>query len=223
MSAHSPFSARLRIKLQLARGREEIDRPLPSSQKVRSWYKEYIFIIHSIIRSSVPLMQAAYERCNLIPDEGTLVSKLKRYYQRHILEEKNHDEWLLEDLESINIPRRRLLRRKPPEAVAELVGSQYYWIYHWHPVCLLGYISFSEGNPPKKQIIDQLQKITGYPETAFRTLAMHSDLDHSHRDALNKLLELLSLSPKHEEWITSNALYTATKFREIVNNIHLHG
>ena len=70
----------------------------------------------------------------------------------------NHDERLLDDLESIGVSRQESLLRKPLQTVAELVGSQYYWIYYWHPVCLLGYISFLEGDPPKKELIDQLQK-----------------------------------------------------------------
>jgi hypothetical protein len=74
-----------------------------------------------------------------------------------------------------------------------------------------------EGDPPKKEMIEQLQTITGYPKTAFRTLIKHSDLDSHHRDELNELLEMLPLTPKHEQWITFNALYSANKFMEIRN------
>jgi hypothetical protein len=134
-------------------------------------------------------------------------------------EEMRHDEWLLNDLETIGVSRHESLSKKPSQAVAEMVESQYYWIYHWHPICLLGYISFLEGDPPQRKLIDQLQEITGYPKTAFRTIAKHSYLDPDHRDHLNKLLDALPLSTTFENWITSNALYSANKFSEIVKSI----
>jgi hypothetical protein len=43
----------------------------------------------------------------------------------------NHDEWLLDDLESIGVSRQESLLLKPLQTVAELVGRQYYWIYYW--------------------------------------------------------------------------------------------
>ena len=36
----------------------------------------------------------------------------------------------------------------PPPSVAGLVGSQYYWILHHHPVAFLGYVALMEGYPP---------------------------------------------------------------------------
>ena len=218
MNYKTSFSARLRIKLQLAYGSKEgKNTTLPSGQNAPAWFRDYLIVTHSIIRSSVPLMQAAYGRCCDLSEEGKLMTELRKYYKKHIQEEMNHDEWLLDDLESIGVSRQESLLRKPLQTVAELVGSQYYWIYYWHPVCLLGYISFLEGDPPKKELIDQLQKITGYPKTAFRTLAKHSDLDPHHRDELNELLETLPLTAKYEQWITSNALYSANKLIEIRN------
>jgi hypothetical protein len=215
MNYKSLFSARLRVKLQLAYNSEQATNSLPSKENAAAWFRAYLLRTYSIIRSSVPLMQAAYDNCIDLPEEVNLMALLRKYYKKHIREEMHHDEWILDDLESIGVPRRESLVRMPPQAVAELVGSQYYWIYHWHPVCLLGYISFLEGNPPKKELIYRLQKITGHPETAFRTLVEHSDLDGHHRDEFDELLEVLPLTAKHEQWITANALYSVYKLREI--------
>ena len=214
MNYRSPFSARLRIKLQLASGSEEATIALLSKQNAPSWFRAYLLLTHSIIRSSVPLMCAAYDNCIDSQEDADLVARLRKYYKKHIQEEMHHDEWILDDLESIGESRLDSLSQKPSQKVAELVGSQYYWIYHWHPVCLLGHISFLEGNPPKKELIYRLQEITGYPDTAFRTLIKHSDLDRHHRDELDKLLEELPLTTRHEQWITSNALYSAYKLSE---------
>lgn len=216
MIYRTSLSTRLRTKLRLAYGSREPDTAVPLKHSTPAWFMDYLITTHSIIRSSVPLMQAAYERCSHLQKE-TLSSELSKYYKKHIQEEMNHDEWLLDDLESIGFSRAESLMTRPSQAVAELVGSQYYWIYHWHPICLLGYISFLEGNPPSKETIDHLQRTTGYPYTAFRTLVKHSDLDPHHRDELNELLDTLPLTAKHEEWITSNALYSLEKLSEIRN------
>ena len=221
MKSKSSFCTRLRVKLQLVHGSEKAAIVIPSKESAADWFKDYLLDTYSIIQSSVPLMQAAYDNCINSQEETSLKAELRKYYKKHIQEEMHHDEWLLDDLESIGIPRRESLLRKPSQAVAELVGSQYYWIYHWHPVCLLGYISFLEGDPPKKEFILQLQKVTGYPDTAFRTLLKHSDVDIHHREELDKVLEVLPLTPKHEEWITANALYCAYKFGEIWNQQRL--
>jgi hypothetical protein len=118
-----------------------------------------------------------YALIQLVPLPGLPLEKLSKYFKRHIEEEYNHDTWVIEDLQSIGVSRKKVLSRKPSETVAEFVGTQYYWIYHWHPVCLPRYISFLEGNPPSKKIIDQIQKNTGYPDTAFRTITKHAHLD----------------------------------------------
>jgi len=175
----------------------------------------YLFTVHTMIRASVPLMHVAYKKC-LQLEHDPLVSSLLLYYETHIEEERDHDEWLLDDFEVIGIPRREILSRRPSLAVAELVGSQYYWTYHWHPVSLLGYIAVMEGYPPKKEDIIYLQKRTGFSDKAFRTLSKHSFLDPRHRDDMNDLLNSLPLNPDQEEWITLNALYTADRVREII-------
>lgn len=217
MRHQTPFSNRLRFKLQLAYGLGREGFHFRSKPDARAWFKEYLLTTHSIIRSSVPLMQAASNKCADIANEQKLAIDLKAYYDRHILEEAGHDEWILGDLEAIGVSRHESISRKPSQAVSELVGSQYYWIYHWHPVCLLGYISFLEGNPPTTELINQLQRITDYPESGFRTLKMHSRLDPNHRDELNELLDTLPLNAEHEQWISSNALYSANKIKEIRN------
>ena len=218
MDYKTSFSTRLRIKLQLVHDSEKDNTIYPlSKQNASNWFKNYLIVRSSIMCSSVPLMKAAYEQCIHLAKEEKLMFELGKYYKKHIQEEMNHDEWVLDDLQSIGISREESLSRKPLQAVDELVGSQYYWIYQWHPICLLGYISVLEGNPPTKNLIDRIQKITGYPDTAFRTMVKHSDLDPNHRDDLNELFDKLPLDKQHEQWITSNALYTINNLIEIWN------
>jgi len=81
-------------------------------------------------------------------------------------------------------------------AVAALVGAQYYWVLHHHPVALLGYIGLLEGFPPSPGMIEDLRARTGYPADAFRTLVAHAELDPRHGDELFELVDTLPLTPE---------------------------
>lgn len=215
MEYNLKFSNILRSKLKLAEYFQQYNNKSIFKQIAPLWYKDYLILMHSIIRSSVPLMKYAEIECEKISNKDKLAIDVGEYFRKHIKEETNHDNWLLEDLEQMNVSRNEILTKKPSEEVAELVGSQYYWIHHWHPISLLGYIAFLEGHPPEKNFIDKLKENTGFPDGAFRTIIKHSELDTIHRDDLNILLDSLPLTPLQEKWITSNALYSAKKFSEI--------
>src|SRR2546428_4338599 len=219
----SRFSTRLRIKLQLARQGLSTAKSLPGRKPDwRGRYKEYLFTLHSIIRSSVPLLQAA-ERACLELDKDKLSPLLAKYYHEHSTEEEGHDRWLLADLEVMGVRQAEVLSRRPIDAVSELVGSQYYWIHHMHPLYLLGYIAVLEGYPPRASDLERLRVRTGYPKAAFRTLLKHSSLDSHHRDDLNSMLDSLPLTEKDEEWITLNAIHTVRKWKEILSVIYTVG
>jgi hypothetical protein len=66
------------------------------------------------------------------------------YLERHIEEERHHDEWTLDDLAAVGIEPAQTLAIRPTANVAALVGAQYYWILHHHPVALLGYMATLE-------------------------------------------------------------------------------
>jgi len=187
-------SRRLRGKLELvlppmlATGRQLISHP-----GLRGIYPEYLIMTHTIIRASVPLMENALSVARALPTDRVAVL-LADYLERHILEEQGHDGWLLDDLEFIGVPREQVLRRVPSPTVAALVGSQYYWMQHVHPVGLLGYIAMFECYPPMREDIDRVQAVTGYGPEAFRTMLLHADLDTNHGKDLDDLLDSLPLT-----------------------------
>lgn len=208
-------SERLRGKLSLA---------LPSfgdvawriwdSPNVASLYQEYLCTMHCIVRSSVPLMETAIARAHEL--EGDPVAAgVAAYLESHVDEERGHDEWVLQDLEATGFDRDEPLRRIPPPAVAALVGSQYYWIRHHHPVALLGHIAVVEGYPPSVSLAQTLEQRTGFGPDAFRSLARHSMLDIHHRDEFLDALDALPLRREHEELVGVSALHTVRGLIEI--------
>jgi len=184
-------------------------------------FKEFLIVLQSIMRASVPLMKTAEAECNqrMRDEDPDLNILLGKYYHEHSIEEEDHDEWLLDDLNSLGISREQVLSEKPRAIVAELVGSQYYWIHHLHPVTLLGYIMVFEGYPLNQGDLDRIIKKTGFSEKAFRTLSEHSSLDAHHLEELDRTLDELPISKKQEGWITLNAMYTVRKCAQILDSI----
>src|SRR5881396_1667981 len=124
--------------------------------RIAAIWPDYLVTQHSIIRTTVPLMEAGRDRAGAMASTDRVAAGVAEYLDRHIGEELNHDEWLLDDLEVLGVTRDEALARVPSPTVAALVGSQYYWLSHYHPVALLGYFAFMEGFPPKPQLIRDL-------------------------------------------------------------------
>jgi hypothetical protein len=188
------------------------------SPNVDELYPEYLCTMHCIVRSSVPLMQTAIARSQEL--EGDPVAGgVAAYLSDHVSEEVGHDEWVLQDLEATGRDRNEPLRRIPPPSVAAVVGSQYYWIRHHHPVALMGHIAVMEGYPPTVRLAEYLQERTGYGPDAFRSLARHAMLDIHHRDEFLEVVDSLPLTEQHEALIGVSALHTIRGLIDVFEQI----
>ena len=135
----------LRFKIQLASAglAKNLDK-LWDSPDVTRLFPEFLILMHQVIRASVPLMENA--RAKTMNSSDALSNNLTLYFDEHVREEEDHDEWTLQDLETAGFDRAKITSRMPSHNVAAMVGSQYYWINHYHPVTLLGYIAVLEGS-----------------------------------------------------------------------------
>ena len=189
---------------------EQLDNVLPS----------YLILLYGMIRSSVPLMEAAYNNCLSADIAIPYRLEYANYLQKHIEEERSHGEWLLDDLQSIGYSRGYIREKIPSSYVVEVVGSQYYLINHVHPFALLGYIAVLEGYPANEKQIMTLQQKSDYPETAFRTLFKHSQIDPFHGDDLTKLTNSMDIDKGLVHMVSQNAVYTLCKcalaFRSLI-------
>jgi Iron-containing redox enzyme len=183
---------------------ELVDHP-----RLRELWPEYLVQQHEIIRATVPLTRAAAHQARALPDDDAVAGPLVAYLDEHVDEELDHDEELLDDLELLGVDRAVVLGRMPSPAVATLVGSQYYWLHHFHPVTFLGYVGFMEGSPPTPELVETLVERTGYPREAFHTFSEHAELDPGHRDHLDRILDSLPLTPEQEAVLAISATSTA--------------
>jgi len=202
-------SQQLRRKIQLVLPQlVATSRALADHPRIAAVLPDYMITMHCIIRASVPLMRVARASCEGLAGDDPVASAMAPYLARHIREELHHDEWLLEDLKLLGFDRTAVLGRAPAPTVAAMVGSQYYWISHYHPVALLGYIAVMEGYPPTIGQVDELVARTGHPRAAFRTMLRHAQLDPNHRDDLDELLDDLPLGPGHAALVGVSAFHT---------------
>jgi len=179
----------------------------------------FLRALYGSIRASVPLLETALDRAHDLSHADPLAAGLVDYLRTHAEEERGHDEWLLQDLQSVGVDSAELLSRPPSGAVAALVGAQYYWVLHYHPVCVLGYLMVLEGNPPNRRRLQNLQSRSGLPVSAFRTMLEHADLDIDHAAELDDLLDQLPLSPRHDEALGLSAISTVAGLTRVLQEV----
>jgi pyrroloquinoline quinone (PQQ) biosynthesis protein C len=183
-------------------------------------YREYIYQSHSIIRASVPLMQAAEQACQLPEHAGDpALQGFGRYLRHHIPEETGHHEWILNDGEAMGLDRQAILQRVPKESATQLVGVQYYWIHHYNPIALAGYIAAMEGNPEPVEFIEDIAARNNLPLKCFSSFLYHAKIDPQHRRDMDKVLDALPLTPAHLELIGISSLRTIRMMTGILEDI----
>jgi hypothetical protein len=216
----TPESQRLRTKIGFwlpeltAAGRRFVDHP-----RVRDLYPEYLATMHGIVRASVPLMETARTRSLELADRDPVAATVAEYFEKHIGEEIGHDEWLLEDLEALGRDRAAVLTRTPSPAVAGVIGAQYYWILHVHPVALLGYTMLLEGYAPAPADVEDLMARTGYGPDAFRTMSGHAELDPGHADELAETIDSLPLSAEQSAVLGLSAMSTVHGLARVLDEM----
>jgi len=212
-------SAELRMKLDLAA--PTLNRAMNALWKpagLRERYLDYLEVMHAVIRASVPMMQDAALRCGELAADP-VTPALAEYFAAHITEELHHDDWLLHDLAVAGRDPELVVSQLPPVAVARLVGPQYYWLRHHHPISLLGYIAVMEGNSPPPWLSGRLAAATGLPAEAFRTLHHHAVVDLHHSAEFDDFLDSLALTPGLRRAIAVSALSTVESFVDLLTRL----
>ena len=214
-------SVRLSAKLDLVHGAlGAYARKLWSGPDARAIYPVYLRVMHAVVRSAVPLMEAAIAEAQTRDDGDPLTAELIAYYGHHKKEEAGHDRWLLEDLAVTGHDPSEAEDQIPPPAVATMVGAQYYWIRHFHPVALLGHMAAIEAYHPPAGFARRLAEVTGYPLTAFRAIARHEVLDVHHRRDLFELIDRIPLAAHHEKIMAVSGMHTVDSAIDVLELIH---
>jgi hypothetical protein len=191
--------------------------------RLRLLFPDFLLCVLSAARAALGVMGAALARSEELAASDPVAARLARYYAAHLAEEEGHPGWLVADLETLGIPARRSLAAIGPPVVAALVGAQYYWIEHAHPVAPLGYFAVLEGYPPTASGIDELRRRTGLPDTAFRFLRAHAEIDPHHAADLFRLLDELPLTPEQASLVGLSALHTVGALGTLFDELSARG
>lgn len=192
-------------------------RMLVEHPHAREVYPRFLATAYHVGRRMVPLMETALERAHDLAADDPVAEGLAAYLERHIPEEIHADEpggAVLDDLEALGVDTSELRTQLPPPKVAALVGAQYYWIFHYHPVAILGFLeleAFHSHTPTLERLIER----TGLPRSGFGQLLLHAKLDVAHARELHRVLDSLPLEPHHERLITISALQTIEAVVEV--------
>lgn len=190
---------------------------------VRRRLPSFLLELYSMVRCSVPLMTSGLERAVELAPGDWLAAITAEYLERHIREERHHDEWLLDDLTFAGLDRASVLGRVPSANVARLVGAQYCWVHHSHPAALFGWLAVIEGNPPLPQHLAEMQRLSGYPPEVFRCLHQHAADDIEHLTELRATITELPLSDGEAELISLSAFATLRGLVDIFEELEAEG
>ena len=215
-------SQRLRETISLVSGHlSSLIRQVWFHPRLSELYPEFLFAIYGITASSAPAMRAAAERCSAITTGEPLARWLHDYYLEHAAEETGHEKWLLDDLAAMGVQRQRVLQRLPYASVAALVGAQYYWMLHVHPIAYLGYIAVVE-EPASIEFLEQVSRRSGIPLSTMSCHLMHAKLDPDHVADFNAALDSLPLQQHHQDLITVSAITTSSLLVNVFSDILEH-
>jgi pyrroloquinoline quinone (PQQ) biosynthesis protein C len=190
-------------------------------------YPSLLFRSFCLARAAVSLMTAATARLDSLRGEDPVAAELIDILTHLASEEAGHDEWALQDLEALGVPRSEVLARIPPPSVAALTGAQYYWIAHHHPVSMLGYCFVTETAPRPIENVEDFIRRTGLPRQAFRSLLLHAFIDIQHGADMERALDTLPLSDDHLAMIGVSVMHTthalALTLEEILDQYEIRG
>lgn len=182
-------------------------------------YPEMLKASYQVIRGSVPLLEAARDRCLGLPGADPLREPLAAYFAAHAEEERGHDAWVARDLEALGVRPGDVERSLPSPIVAGLVGAQHYWMAHAHPVALLGYLAVLEGEPPDESLFEDAAVRAGLPAAAFSTLRYHARVDQEHWRDLLALLDRLELRERDLALIGLSILHTCEGMDALIGSV----
>ena len=217
-----PHSERLRAILSLAQTRlASLIHEVWSHPRLGELYPEFLFAMYGVTVASAPAMRLAARCCAEAGNDDPLNQWLKHYYLEHAAEEEDHGEWILGDLGSLGVARERVLERLPYPSVAALVGSQYYWMQHVHPIAYLGFIAVLEA-PAQMEFLRDVSERTGIPIAFMSCHVRHAELDPGHVAEFDATLDSIPLTPEHRDLITVSAITTIGHLERVFTDILEH-
>ncbi|MDQ6639850.1 MAG: iron-containing redox enzyme family protein [Pseudomonadota bacterium] len=152
-------------------------------------YRQLLLELYHVVWHFNPTCAAAASRMD---DQN---SEIRYFLYDHMMEEKGHEEWVVNDLEVVGVARREVLRFRPSNALLALNGYNYWAADRRNPCSVLGMI----------YALEVIASVYGGPIAAAIKESLLLEDDHG-----------ISFISSH---VTMDAEHMA-KLRTVMNKIH---
>ncbi len=151
----------------------------------REEYAAFLGQAYHHVRHTVPLLMACGAR---LPASHEW---LRRAVAEYIEEESGHEEWILDDLDSLGEDRARWAASAPLHATELMVAYAYDGIARVSPLSFFGMVLVLEGTSVAlaTRAAEAIERSLGLPRTAFTYLRSHGDLDIEHTGFYERLMD----------------------------------
>lgn len=153
----------------------------------REDYIAFLTQAYHHVRHTTPLLMACGSR---LPAR---LEWLREAVAEYIEEEVGHQEWILDDLAALGIPRADVIAAGPSPATELMVAYAYDTIARGNPVGFFGMVLVLEGTSVAlaSRAADVIESSLGLPRKAFRYLRSHGSLDVEHTGFFEGLMDRL--------------------------------
>jgi pyrroloquinoline quinone (PQQ) biosynthesis protein C len=152
-------------------------------------YRAFLHDLYHVVWHFCPVMAASVARC----DERFRGVRYELY--ERIEEEKGHESWVLEDIESMGGDAGFVRENPPSIPVQALIGFNYYAAERVHPCSVLGMLYMLEvvSSVYGGRAADSIARATGRRVDAggFKFLSSHATMDVDHMAKLNRLVKTI--------------------------------
>lgn len=178
-------------------------------------YRAFLAQAYHHVRHTVSLMMAC--GAELSAPDFVLRDNLRMAIAEYIDEEKGHEHWILDDLESIGVNRDFARSRLPLFETEWMVSYAYDSIRRRHPLAMFGMVLVLEGTSTAaasaagKAIRDSL----GLTDDAFHYLFSHGELDISHMAFFADLMDTITDAEEQ-----AHIIHSARAFYRLYGAVH---
>jgi pyrroloquinoline quinone (PQQ) biosynthesis protein C len=176
----------------------------------REDYIAFLVQAYHHVRYTTPLLMACGSR---LPAR---LEWLREAIAEYIEEEVGHQEWILDDLQTLGVPRAAVLDAGPSPATELMVAYAYDTIQRGNPVGFFGMVLVLEGTSVAlaTRAADVIERTLGLPRKAFRYLRSHGSLDVEHTGFFEGLMDRL-----HEPGDQTAVVHAARMFYRLYGGV----
>ncbi len=174
-----------------------------SGQFTRQRYINFLIQLYPVVSNFCPLMAAAASRC------ADRYPELRNYLYEHIVEEKGHEQMVLDDLDSMCVDSFDVPSQLPIPPVQAMLGFNYHGIAANDPHSVLGLVYVLEivSSLYGGRVAQAVSRTVNLPlAQGFSFLESHASLDDEHLGELRKAMQ--SVQESEVEDVVLNSVRT---------------